>query len=247
MAKKQQTIAAKERQRIWQDHIQSQVEDRFLQQPETFITGLLRALRVFVEYMSGFWAFRNIRNCITVFGSARFDEDHKYYKLARATGRTMAKAGFTVMTGGGPGIMEAANRGAKDAGGLSVGCNILIPHEQVYNTYLDRWIQFKYFFVRKVMLTKYSSAFIVMPGGFGTMDEMFEMETLIQTKKIRGFPVVLMGADYWKPLVQYMVDWMLEHNTIDQSDLDKIFITDSPEEALEYIKKILNQMNNYER
>jgi len=148
------------------------------------------------------------------------------------------------MTGGGPGVMEAANRGAKEAGGRSVGCNIEIPQEQSPNTYLDKWITFKYFFVRKMMLTKYSSAFIVMPGGFGTMDELFEMTTLIQTQKIRRFPVVLMGTEYWLPLVEYLKQTMLEHDTIDADDVTNLFITDSPAEAIQHIYETTYQINN---
>ena len=232
------------RQREWEQRSKKLAHDRFLEEPENLISGLFRGVRIFCEYMRGFYAFRNISQCITFFGSARFDEDHKYYKLARETAKQLAEQGFSIMTGGGPGIMEAANRGAKDIDGHSIGCNILITEEQMTNPYLDRWITFKYFFVRKVMLTKYSSAFIVMPGGFGTMDEMFEMETLIQTGKINEFPVIMMGIDYWKPLFKFISGWMVEHNTIDQTDVDKILITDSPEKAVAHINKTLKHMKN---
>jgi uncharacterized protein (TIGR00730 family) len=154
-------------------------------------------------------------------------------------GQRLARAGFTVMTGGGPGIMEAANRGARDAGGRSIGCNIVLPHEQRPNPYLDLWLEFHYFFVRKVMLVKYSYAFVVLPGGFGTVDEIFETLTLIQTGKIRGFPLVLMGADYWNPLLAGIVQNMVRENTIAEGDQGLIFVTDSPEEAMQRIMTVV--------
>ena len=172
--------------------------------PQPRAQELLRAIRIFTEFMRGFRALHFVGPCVTVFGSARFRENHPYYALARQCGAELARAGFTVMTGGGPGIMEAANRGAKEAGGRSIGCNIRLPKEQQPNPYLDRWITFRYFFVRKVMLVKYSYAFITLPGGFGTLDEIFETATLIQTGKIREFPLVLMGREYWQPLLAFM-------------------------------------------
>jgi uncharacterized protein (TIGR00730 family) len=168
---------------------------------------------------------------VTVFGSARVQEDHPSYALAREMGARIAEAGFTVMTGGGPGIMEAANRGAQGVGGRSVGCNIKLPKEQEPNPYLDRFVEFRYFFVRKVMLVKYSYAFVVMPGGFGTLDELFEAATLIQTGKIHDFPVVLMNVEYWKPL-RALLENMVAAHTIDQADLDRLVFTDSPDEAM---------------
>jgi len=164
--------------------------------------------------------------------TARFAEGHPYYALGREVGARLARAGFTVMTGGGPGIMEAANRGAVEAGGRSIGCNIELPREQQPNAYLDRWITFQHFFVRKVMLVKYSYAFIALPGGFGTLDEIFETATLIQTGKIQEFPLVLMGADFWRPLLGFLENGPLTAGTIDAADVGLIRVTDSPAEAV---------------
>jgi uncharacterized protein (TIGR00730 family) len=196
---------------------------------------LLRAIGIFFEFVRGFRALHFVGPCVTVFGSARFDERHPHYRLAREMGARLAQAGFTVMTGGGPGIMEAANRGAKDVGGRSIGCNIELPHEQKENPYLDRFVTFQHFFVRKVMLVKYSYAFVVLPGGFGTMDEIFETATLIQTGKIQEFPLILMGTDYWKDLRE-LFDGMVRAGTIDAKDLERIVFTDSPDEALAIIE-----------
>ena len=200
---------------------------RFLQGPQHRSFEMGRAFSVFRELIYGFRKLHFAGPCVTVFGSARFPESHPYYKLAREVGSLLAYKGFTVMTGGGPGIMEAANRGAKDAGGRSIGCNIVLPQEQDHNPYLDQWIDFQHFFVRKLMLIKYSYAFIVMPGGFGTMDELFEVLTLIQTGKVEDFPVALMGKDFYKPGVE-MIRQMVERKTIDQDDLDKLHISDDP-------------------
>jgi uncharacterized protein (TIGR00730 family) len=188
------------------------------------------------EFIRGFRALHFVGPCVTVFGSARFKEDHPYYDLARKVGARLSHIGFTVMTGGGPGIMEAANRGAKEAGGTSIGCNIILPHEQEANPYLDRVVTFRYFFVRKVMLIKYSYAFVVLPGGVGTMDELFEAFTLIQTKKILDFPVVLMGKDYYQPLIDYLKR-MVEAGTISPEDLDLLRVTDSVEEAMSHVRE----------
>ena len=170
-----------------------------------------------------------------MFGSARFPEDHPYCALAREAGGRLARMGFTVMTGGGPGIMEAANRGAKEAGGFSVGCNIALPVEQKLNRYVDRAVTFQHFFVRKVMLVKYSYAFVVMPGGVGTLDELFESLTLIQTKKIDDFPVVLMGRDYWQPLLD-LLEKMVAAGTVGREDLSLLLVTDSVHEAMKHIE-----------
>ncbi|HTF81753.1 MAG TPA: TIGR00730 family Rossman fold protein, partial [Cytophagales bacterium] len=174
--------------------------------------------------------------CITVFGSARFKENHSYYKMAVEVGKAVVDLGFTVMTGGGPGIMEAANRGAKEAGGRSVGCNIILPFEQDPNPYLDKWVDIKYFFVRKVMLFKYSYGFVCLPGGFGTIDELFEALTLIQTKKAANFPVVLMGKDYYSHLMVMLVR-MLEERTISEEDFKLFLLTDDISEAMAHLEK----------
>ena len=213
-------------------------EGRFLGGPERRLSEVARAFRIFLECLKGFRALHFVAPCVTVFGSARFKEDNRYYGMAREVGRLLARRGFAVMTGGGPGIMEAANRGAKEGGGFSVGCNIELPHEQSCNQYLDRWVDFRYFFVRKVMLVKYSYAFVLMPGGFGTMDEIFETATLIQTGKIERFPLVLMGTDYWGDLVDFMKARMVVAGTIAASDVDRFIITDSPEEAVDHIHRV---------
>ncbi len=212
------------------------VDRRLLQGPNRRLKELALIFGVTREFFTGFRALHFVGPCITVFGSARFEETHPYYILARKMGAAIAKLGFTVMTGGGPGIMEAANRGAKDVGGRSVGCNIRLPFEQKHNPYLDRWVTMDYFFVRKVLLTKYSYGFIIMPGGFGTLDEMFEALTLIQTKKVRNFPVVVMGVEFWKELRQ-LIDQMVKGSTISPEDIDLICWTDSVEEAVAHLRE----------
>jgi uncharacterized protein (TIGR00730 family) len=205
-------------------------ERRFLQGPRSRLFELARVLRIGGELIRGLRALHFVGPCVTFFGSARFAETHAYYELARRTASLVAADGWTVMTGGGPGIMEAANRGAKEAGGVSIGCNIELPLEQAPNPYLDAMVEFRYFFVRKLMLAKYSYAFIVLPGGFGTLDELFEILTLVQTGKIREFPVVLMGRAYFEPLLQ-LLHGMLEQGTISPADLERLVVTDDPEEA----------------
>ena len=204
---------------------------KFLQGPQPRRFELWQAVKVFREMVYGFRKLHFVGPCVTVFGSARFDEHHRYYRMAREVGRRLAESGFTVMTGGGPGIMEAANRGARDVKGRSVGCNIVLPMEQKPNPYVDSWIDFEHFFVRKLMLVKYSYAFVVLPGGFGTLDELFEVATLIQTGKLEQFPVALMGVDYWKPLLDQL-RLMANEKTIDPHDLDSLIVSDSPGEVV---------------
>ncbi len=212
-------------------------EREFLDGPHSRFRELSFVLRVLREFIRGFRILHFLGPCITVFGSARFKEDHPYYDLARKMGGRLAEMGFTVLTGGGPGIMEAANRGAKEAGGQSIGLNIELPFEQHANPWLDLMIEFEHFFVRKVMLVKYSLGFVVMPGGFGTMDELFEAVTLIQTKKITQFPIVLMGTEYYGEMMREMADTMLKNGTISPEDLDHFFVTDDIDEAEEFLRK----------
>ena len=193
------------------------------------------AVTIFLEILRGFESFDFEQNCVTVFGSARFGEGHEYYSLARSMGGELARHGYAVMTGGGPGLMEAANRGAREAGGLSLGCNISLPEEQKPNPYLDKFIEFEHFFVRKVLLVKFSSAFVVMPGGLGTLDEAFEVATLIQTGKLDRFPIVGMGGDFWAQLRQFIRETMLEKGVIGEEDISFIHPVDSIEEAMELI------------
>lgn len=223
-------------------------EESFLAQSETLGTGLWRSLRIFVEYLRGFYSFRHVQHCVTVFGSARFEEQNPYYRMARLVGRQLAKHGFTVMTGGGPGIMAAANQGAQESNGKSISCSIELNglNGEKPNQFVSKCINMRYFFVRKVMLTKYSLAFIFMPGGFGTLDELFEVATLIRTKKLRNFPVILMGKDYWQPLLDFMQQTLLVNNTIDAEDLATFFVTDSAEVALRHIHSYLSHNNHAE-
>jgi len=215
----------------------SKDEARFLRGPQPRGSEIMRLLRIGSECLRGFRRLHFIGPCVTVFGSARFPEGHPYYQMTQAVGAELAQAGFTVITGGGPGLMEAANRGARQAGGRSVGCNIVLPKEQEPNPYLDEFVEFRYFFVRKLMLAKYSYAFVAMPGGFGTMDELFEIATLIQTGKVEKFPVFLMGSDYWAPLKVFLQD-MVDQKTIDPADAELFQISDSPSTVASVIRDV---------
>lgn len=220
------------------DAIVPSKEHVFLDGPKSRSYELLFAWRVFKQFIKGFRTLHFLGPCITVFGSARFKEDHPYYQQAREFGKRIAETGFTTMTGGGPGIMEAANRGAFENGGNSVGCNIQLPFEQKPNPYLQTSITFEHFFVRKVLLIKYSYAFIIMPGGFGTMDELFETLTLVQTKTISQFPIVLFGKEYYQELVETIED-MAEKGTISKEDMNLVLVTDSIDEAMQHISQYI--------
>ena len=196
---------------------------------------LATAGRIFLEFVKGYEAFLSVKNCVTVFGSARFKEGHKYYELARSAGRRLAEEGCTVLTGGGPGAMEAANRGAKEGGGRSLGCNIVLPHEQKPNPYLDQFVEFEHFFVRKVIMVKYSRAFVVCPGGFGTLDEVFETATLMQTGKIHQFPIIVLGTEFWLSM-QNFFETLIEEKTISPEDVDLVTVTDSLDEMVEIVQ-----------
>jgi uncharacterized protein (TIGR00730 family) len=195
------------------------------------------AVAIFLEMLRGFEKLDVPEPCVTVFGSARLGEATPEYAQARLLGSLLAKSGFSVMTGGGPGLMEAANRGAKESGGFSMGCNITLPHEQHHNPYLDSYVQFEHFFVRKVMLVKYSTAFVVLPGGFGTLDEAFEIAILIQTGKLTSFPVVLMGKEFWEPVREMTAERMVKQGLIDADSLSIVRITDDPQDAVDWIKQ----------
>jgi uncharacterized protein (TIGR00730 family) len=210
-------------------------EKVFLSGRRTREADLEDAVRFFLEFLRGFESLEFPGPCVTVFGSARFPEGHPYYQLARDLGAALARSGYSVMTGGGPGIMEAANRGAREAGGYSVGCNIQLPREQKPNPYLDRFVEFEYFFVRKVMLVKYSSAFVFFPGGFGTLDEVFEVTTLMQTNKLESFPIVCMGGPFWRDLRGLMGD-MLREGTISAGEENLIRSAGTVEDAVSFIR-----------
>src|SRR5436190_3827775 len=213
----------------------------FLQTPDTsFIhTDTWRSLRILSEFVDGFDALATAPPAVSVFGSARIGEGDPVYTAAREVGRKLAEAGFSVITGGGPGAMEAANRGCHDAGGLSIGCNIELPHEQRLNDYVDLGVDFRYFFVRKVMFVKYAEGFCVFPGGFGTLDELFEALTLIQTGKVQHFPVALMGPGYWAGLLAWLRDQPLTEGKISPEDLDLFRVCDSPDDAVSFIQEVL--------
>lgn len=218
------------------NHLGLQQEDPlFLKGPLSRFKELLFTFHVQFSFISAFRKMHFIGSCVTVFGSARFDESNPFYVKAEQVGAALANLGFTVMTGGGPGIMEAANKGAYESGGYSVGCNIVLPFEQKPNRYLHKWINIRYFFVRKFLLIKYSYAFVVMPGGIGTLDELFESLILIQTKMIQGFPVVIFGKEYHEGLCEH-IRIMAENGSIAQEDMKLLFVTDSVEELIGHIK-----------
>jgi uncharacterized protein (TIGR00730 family) len=221
-------------------HIIPPKEHVYLDGPKSRGFELGFAFRVFRQFIYGFRRLHFMGPCVTVFGSARFDENHIYYKSAREFGKKISELGFVTMTGGGPGIMEAANRGAFENGGISVGCNIQLPYEQKPNPYLTWSITFEHFFVRKVLLTKYSYAFIIMPGGFGTMDEFFETLTLVQTKTVTQFPIVLFGKEYYKDLRE-MIEHMSEKGTISKDDLSLVLLTDDIDEAMLHIRTYISK------
>jgi len=210
-------------------------EIQFLAGPQSRWKDFKTAFSIFRSFIKGFRVFHFIGPCVTIFGSARFKDGHPYYEKTEELAGEIARLGFTIMTGGGPGIMEAANKGAKEAGGRSVGCNILLPNEQSPNPYLDKWVNIKYFFVRKTLLIKYSYAFVVMPGGFGTLDEYFEALTLVQTKMISQFPIVIFDTVFHKSLLAH-IEVLKQNGTISANDSDYFFVTDSVDEAVEYIR-----------
>jgi uncharacterized protein (TIGR00730 family) len=211
-------------------------EFQFLEGPRSRTEELLILFRVMRDFLRGFRTLHFVGPCVTVFGSARTQPGSPHYELARQMGGAIARLGFTVMTGGGPGIMEAANRGAREAGGRSVGCNIELPFEQAPNPYLDCCVNMHYFFVRKTLLIKYSYAFVVLPGGVGTLDEMFEALTLVQTGKLKRFPIIVMGTDYWHEITGFLHK-MARAGTISPEDLELVHVTDSVEEAVTHLRE----------
>ena len=214
-------------------------DEALLSRSDDLLQDFDRAFRMFHEFVTGCRALYDVGLAVTVFGSARFDEHHRYYGLARDLGRELAHRGYAVVTGGGPGIMEAANRGAREGGGLSIGCNIILPHEQKPNPYLDRVVSFDYFFVRKVMLVKHSEAFVLMPGGYGTLDEIFETVTLVQTGKIRRFPIVAMGRSYWQGMLDFISDTMFREGAAAEGEVGGFLVTDSVAEAVDHIDTVV--------
>lgn len=218
-------------------------EIKFLEGPQSRWKEFKFTVRVLMEFIKGFRKLHFVGPCVTVFGSARFKEGHPNYEMARLLSGKIAQLGFTIMTGGGPGIMEAANRGAREVGGRSVGCNIELPHEQNPNPYMDKWVNIRYFFVRKNLLSKYSYAFVVMPGGFGTLDEFFEAITLIQTKMVSDFPVVIMDKEFHKNIIAH-IDLMKAAGTISPDDTKLFLFTDDIDEAVTYIQN--NTIKKYD-
>ncbi|MFH1888746.1 MAG: TIGR00730 family Rossman fold protein [Candidatus Omnitrophota bacterium] len=200
-----------------------------------------RVFRIMSEFVDGFEVLSEIGRAVSIFGSSRTKPGNKYYKIAEEISYLLAKEGYAIITGSGPGIMEASNRGAKRAGGHSVGLNIQLPSEQKPNKYVDTLLDFRYFFVRKVMFVKYASAFVIMPGGYGTLDEFFEAINLIQTKRIPRFPVVLFGSEYWKGVLEWLRDTVLKEGNISEEDMAIFTIVDEPKEVVAAIKRFYNQ------
>ena len=216
-------------------------DEKFLERPPATRPDFVdsdpwRALRILSEFVEGFDALAGVGPAVTIFGSARVAAGAPMYELARDIAHKLAASGFAIITGGGPGVMEAANRGCREGGGLSVGCNIELPHEQGLNQYVDLGIEFRYFFARKTMFVKYADAFVIMPGGFGTLDELFESLTLIQTGKVRDFPVILVGRDYWQGLIDWMRAVQLPAGAIAEKDLGLLKLTDDPDEVVEIVR-----------
>ena len=234
------------------DHPAAQVtqDEQLLESPkqdEFTHTDTWRVFRIMGEFVEGFDDLATISRGVSIFGSARTQPDNPQYKAAQETAALLTRAGFAVITGGGPGIMEAANRGAFEAGGISIGCNIELPFEQKPNPYLTRSLTFKYFFVRKTMFVKYSTAFIIFPGGFGTLDELFESLTLIQTRKIRNFPVVLYGKDYWSGMLEWVKGPMLAEGKISEEDMRRLHLTDSPAEVVEIVVRSQDSLRKMDK
>jgi uncharacterized protein (TIGR00730 family) len=219
----------------------SLAEEALLRGSDDLLVDFDRAFRVFQEFVNGCRNLHDVGLAVSVFGSARFLETHPHYQKARELGRALAERGYAVITGGGPGIMEAANRGAREGGGLSVGCNIVLPHEQKPNPYLDRSLSFDYFFVRKVMLVKYSVGFVLMPGGYGTLDEIFETVTLVQTGKIRHFPIVALGTEYWQGMLDFISQTLFRAGTAEEGEIGDFLVTDSVEEAVAHIHAVAHR------
>jgi uncharacterized protein (TIGR00730 family) len=216
--------------------------DSTKQSPDFTKTDTWRIFRIMSEFVHAFEVMSKIGPAVSIFGSAREPRDGFYYRAAEEMGRLLAEAGLAVITGGGPGVMEAANKGAKEGGGVSVGCNIELPHEQKPNQYIDVYLDFHYFFCRKLIFVKYSLAFVIFPGGFGTLDELFEAVTLIQTERILNFPVLLFGSDYWKGLMRWMEDEVYGRGYIDLKDLGLFKVSDDPKEAVEWLLDSLHSL-----
>ena len=232
--------------RILQGGARATEDEKLLERrpkPAFLDTDPWRALRILSEFVEGFDAMANLGPAVTIFGSARTKRTDPEYELARTIGRRFAEAGYAVITGGGPGTMEAANRGCREGGGLSVGCNIELPHEQGMNRYVDLGVEFRYFFARKVMFVKYADAFVILPGGFGTLDELFESLTLIQTGKVRHFPVVLIGTSYWAGLLDWIRATLLANGAVEEADLELLQVTDDPAEVVNIVRAFRAEEN----